>query len=651
MIGEVSTLNRSKYFNIHSGPGDVEPDFYTDYNVSQSGRQFWSPGSAAIQITGEEGVGNYPPPLSGDTELREVRRYVATDHPYNVYEEGLDPILFADWTVEYFKNYVDTYLRPEYYEPMNEPFVNARDFYDEPDFDPVAEARVKLEMTQFFKYVAQKIHAAPELDNMKVLGYSAAFLSFEKNDFSIWNQNMKMFMDEAGQDIDVFSTHIYDGINQIGQETRRSGSNMEAILDLIETYSYFKWGIIKPHAITEFGGIVNGDYTDINNIQSIRSQNSILFGLLERTDRMEIAMPFTTGKSTWHITEENNYMPYKAVLYKAIPIVVPLDQVTGWEYTSRIHFYDLWKDVYGDRILIRSDNMDVLTQGFIDGNKLHIALNNLDDFDQPINLNFNGSLPDISELKIKSLIVNPDVNADYTIQTYTERPETYTLKKNETVVMEFTFLEPVTSENLIQKKRYYSTNYMHPILANNSINYNFNNVSLTGNSGFASLSMSIGRKHDRSKSPNIIVNGVSINVPSNWKGYDQIERNDFFGTIEIPVPIGIIQENNTVSITFDDSDGHLSSLILTVESYDSSILGIDTNQTNIKNIKLYPNPTTGKLNILNAKINSEIEIYSTSGVRVFIGKYEGFPINIEQLSDGLYFVKINNTTLKVIIKH
>ena len=91
MIGDISTLDRSKYFNIHSGPDDVEPGFYTDYNVSQSGRQFWSPGSAAIQITGEEGVGNYPPPLSGDTELREVRRYIATDHPYNVYEEGLRP--------------------------------------------------------------------------------------------------------------------------------------------------------------------------------------------------------------------------------------------------------------------------------------------------------------------------------------------------------------------------------------------------------------------------------------------------------------------------------------------------------------------------------------------------------------------------------
>ena len=207
------------------------------------------------------------------------------------------------------------------------------------------------------------------------------------------------------------------------------------------------------------------------------------------------------------------------------------------------------------------------------------------------------------------------------------------------------------SENLIQKQRYYSVNHMQPIQANNSINYNFSNINLTGDSGFATLSMSIGRKHDRSKSPNIIVNGVSINVPSNWKGYDQSERDDFFGTIEIPVPIGIIQENNTVSITFDDSDGYLSSLVLTIETYDSSILGIDSNQTNIKNIKLYPNPTTGKLNILNAEINSLISIYSTSGVRVFTGKYKGFPINLEQLTDGLYFIKINNTTLKVIIKH
>jgi hypothetical protein len=648
IIGGVSTLDRTKYFNIHSNANDVEADLYSDYNVSQSGRQFWSPGSAAIQNTGV--FGTYPGPLSGNTELREVRRYVATDHPYKVYEEGLDPIPFADWTVEYFKNYVDVYLRPEYYEPMNEPFVHARDFYEELDWDPVAEARVKLEMARFFKHVAQKIHAAPELENMKILGYSAAFPSFEKNDFSIWNQNMKMFMDEAGQDVDVFSTHIYDGINQIGQETRRSGSNMEAILDLIETYSYVKWGIIKPHAITEFGGIENGEYNDIMNVQSIRSQNSILFGLLERTDRVEIAIPFTTGKSKWHITEENNYMPYKAVLYKPIPIGVPLEQVTDWEYTNRIHFYDLWKDVIGDRILIQSDNKDVLVQAFLDGNKLYVALNNLDDFDQPINLNLNGNLPNILELTIKSLIIHPDADPDYTIQTSSELLETYGLKKNETVVLEYTFSEAITFDNVIQSERYYSTTYLQPIQANNPINYNFNNINLVGNSGYAMLAMSIGRKHDRSKSPTVIVNGVSIPVPSSWKGYNQTNRDDFFGTIEIPIPIDVIQESNSVSITFEDSNGHLSSLVLNVASYDSSLLGINSSEVSTQKLKLYPNPTAAQLNIVNAKMDSVISIYSITGVRVFISKYDGLPINLNQLTNGLYFVKIDNTTLKLIIK-
>ena len=577
-IGGISTLDRSKYFNIHAGVNDVEPNFYTDYNVSQSGRQFYGPGGynhntdGTPTWAGTETVGVYPDPISGgNTDLREVRRYVATDHPYNVYDEGVDPIAFADWTVEYYKNFATTNSRPEYYEPMNEPFVNAKDYYDEPDWDEVAEARVKLEMAQFFKHVAQKIHAAPELDNMKILGYSAAFPSFEKTDFSNWNQNMKMFMDEAGQDVDVFSTHIYDGVNQVGQDTRRSGSNMEAILDLIETYSYDKWGIIKPHGITEFGGIVDGDYSDINNIQSIRSQNSILFGLLERTDRMEIAIPFTTGKSTWHITQANNYLPYKAVLYKPIPFGVHFDQITGWEYTNRIHFYELWKDVAGDRVLIRSGNKDVLAQAFANNDKLYMAFNNLDDFDHSINLKLHGNLPEISNVGIKSLIVNPDVDAVYTTQSFTEFQESYTLKKNETVVIEYTFSESLGFDKTIESKNYYSTTHLQEIQANTQIDYNFNGVTL-GNSGYAKLSMSIGRGHDKSKSPTVLFNNVPIPVPINWKGYDQASRDTFFGTIEISVPIGLLEVNNTVSITFADAGGHLSSLILNAETSQANVL-------------------------------------------------------------------------------
>jgi hypothetical protein len=279
-----------------------------------------------------------------------------------------------------------------------------------------------------------------------------------------------------------------------------------------------------------------------------------------------------------------------------------------------------------------------------------VALNNLDDFDQPINLNLNGNLPNILELTIKSLIIHPDADPDYTIQTSSELLETYGLKKNETVVLEYTFSEAITFDNVIQSERYYSTTYLQPIQANNPINYNFNNINLVGNSGYAMLAMSIGRKHDRSKSPTVIVNGVSIPVPSSWKGYNQTNRDDFFGTIEIPIPIDVIQESNSVSITFEDSNGHLSSLVLNVASYDSSLLGINSSEVSTQKLKLYPNPTAAQLNIVNAKMDSVISIYSITGVRVFISKYDGLPINLNQLTNGLYFVKIDNTTLKLIIK-
>ena len=62
--------------------------------------------------------------------------------------------------------------------------------------------------------------------------------------------------------MDAISYHLYDGINQVGQDNKRSGSNVLAIMDLIESYSYSNWGFIKPHAITEYGGIAVKVFND-----------------------------------------------------------------------------------------------------------------------------------------------------------------------------------------------------------------------------------------------------------------------------------------------------------------------------------------------------------------------------------------------------
>lgn len=570
-LGTSSSLDRSKFFNLHSGGGnDIANSFFTNYNANEHGRRFWGPGAYAVQQEGQ--VGSYPTAGSGNSDVREVTRYVGTEHPYNMYEEGIDTLALSNWVVEYFKNFADVSSRPEYYEPMNEPFVHARDYYSEPDWDPIAEARVKLEMAHVFKAIGNRINETPELANMKVIGYAAAYPSFERNDFSHWSNNMKMFMDEAGIEMDGFSTHLYDGINQVGQDTKRSGSNLEAVLDLIESYSFEKWNIVKPHIISEFGGIVGSDYTDettfdINNAQSIRSQNAMLFSLLERQSHTELSIPFTTGKSTWHITAANNYMPYKAVLFKPVPFGVPLENVTSWAYTDRIYFYDLWKNVTGDRILIRSNNPDVQTQAFRDGNKLYIAMNNLDDFTQNINLNFDNVFgSSINDVRIKSVIVNPNETLQFSDQTYTAIPSQYQLAPNETIVLEYNYDTNFEFNSTITSNRYYDDVVVQDIIANNPINYNFSSVT-TSTAGYATLRMSIGRKHDKSKSPTIVFNGSNLNIPTNWKGYDQTNRDDFFGMIEINVPNELVNESNTVSIAFPDSGGHISSVVLINETF------------------------------------------------------------------------------------
>jgi len=559
-IGETSQLNRTKYFVIHSsGKDEDHQEFYRDYNVVPCGRGFYGPGIAAKKKTGA--VGKYPKiKASKQSELAlKTSRFVGTEHPRNVYKEGVDIDAFANWAVDYFKS-LKTEDRPVWYEPMNEPFVHAKDFYDEKDWDPVAEVRVKTEMSELYNAVASKFKQEPSLKAINVIGFGSAWPSFELKDFNNWEMNMKLFLDIAGENLDGISYHLYDGINQAGQDNKRSGSNNEAIMDLIENYSFSRWGFIKPHAITEYGGIAKKEYSDIKNVQSIRSQNNMIFGLLDREDRLDISLPFTEGKATWHLTKANNYLPYKAVLWKPINMGVPKNEITGWEYTDRIYFYDLWKSVEGKRVKISTSNPDIQTQAFVKGNKLYLALNNLDDLAQEVTIDFQSLGREIKQIHKKSLTVYKEKVPVFENKKLKKSTKTLEIKFGETIVLEYTFKKAIEFKAQIVKKRYYSLNYLEPITSNKAIDFEYSKVNTDLES--ASLSMSIGRKHKRSKQPIVKVNGTVVEIPTNWEGYDQSNRKDFFGMIEIPVPVNLLKKNNTVSVSFPDSTGHLSTLVL-----------------------------------------------------------------------------------------
>jgi len=566
-VGDVSELDRSKFFTVHSTSGS-DPElnnFLDEYNVTK-GRGFWSPYSYAKSQTGEVGV--YPAPKTGTSGVKNVSRFISTDHPSQVIRYDLDKTAAADWAVEYWKNFVTDAGRPEFYEPMNEPFVHAGDAIyaaQQPD-----AALMRQKMAEWYAEIGKKIHQAPELDNMKIIGYSSAWPSMELWDFGHWNTRMKMFMDIAGPHMDALSVHLYDGFNVTGQNNFRSGSNSEAILDLMEAYSFIKWGSIKDHAITEYGGIASGygtDYSAIRQVQSVKSINHIIFNLLERENNIAISIPFITDKSQWHLTAANNYQPYGASLF--LPTNLGQPNPAGWEYTSCIYFYELWKNVKGKRLDIATSDQDIQVQAFVKLNKMYVALNNLDDNDKTINLNFVKNLDGFQNLVTRSLKIYNDVDPVYTTNTRYSVPSDVTLVGGETAVLEFAFDRTLQLDNAIRSNKYYASTYLQPIAANTDISFAVNGVTTSAH-GKATLRMSISRKHDVSKSPVVKVNGTLVSVPNNWKGYDQANRSDFFGTLEIPVPLNLIQASNTVTVRFPDAGGRISSVILNVSGYDNA---------------------------------------------------------------------------------
>lgn len=662
-VGDTTALDRNKFFNIHSSPGEpgaAEQDMLYIKNElnAQYGRIFWGPmalnGSAdypnteQAMLDGEQSIINAK---AGAFYEFGTNRMVATEHPRSVLAPGNDPVEGARWAADYFEYYFEDERRPLFYEPMNEPFVHASDFVDGP-WDPVANEAVQRHMATWFAEIGKTFDQRGL--NTNVIGFSSAWPSFELSDFSHWQSRQKMFMDLAGDHMDGFSFHLYDGVNVEGQDNFRSGSNAEAIIDMIEAYSHIKWGEVKDHAVTEYGGIIDGyplEYSAAKSAQELRSYNHILFSLLEREDRILTSTPFITGISKWFY-DANNFNPYSATVLRPDPDKIISNKVNGYLPTEKAYFYKLWSDVKGNRVAVDTLDPDLAVQAFNYGSTLYLALNNYEDSSKDVDLRFIYQGNSVSQVRAKRLDVPYDQAANYTDEILSSAPSSITMQGHETVVLEYEFAQPISPDGIVRKSSYYAQTYLQPIVENTELAFTFNDIDVGQSSmGFADvyqgvefdqavvdaiqtneinrltstmrsfdrqltniigkhsdawresadfarlvqraersattakalqyhyamhgynasertaiLKMGVGRKHDKSKQPVVLVNGHRVEVPNDWRGYDQTSREDFFGVIEIPVPAKFLKANTNVELIFPDTQGHVSSLILEVDT-------------------------------------------------------------------------------------
>ncbi|MEM9251134.1 MAG: T9SS C-terminal target domain-containing protein [Planctomycetota bacterium] len=571
-LGEVSALDRGKFINVHS-----------DY----AGTEAFMPEDAALLVD-EYGVGfgrffnspfNYyrggPPyptremlealapdrrgqKLGNTNAAYHTNKRIVTEHPRTAYIFGGDHEDAARFAADYFELMYTDQNRPLFYEPMNEPFVHAKDFGED-------QEAVRRDMAEFFAAMGREFDRRGI--ETQILGYSSAWPSMELWDFGHWNSRMKMFMDVAGEHMDGISVHPYDGTNVTGQDNRRSGSNVEAILDLVETYGYIKWGEPKPLAITEFGDIPKGfgkGYTPASASAHLNSLNHLTFGLMDRQDRLLIAIPFVTTKSPWfYKSPDNDFEPYGVDLWRPDKSSVENGRVTAFLPTEKFRFYDLWKGVQGDRAVVTTSDPDLYAHVFVDGDQVYICLNNLESESRDVELVHATDLSGVSRTNIRRLSVPVGEAAIYTDEDVAGAVTELTLAPHEAVVLRYDLDTPIERTTKAVSRPHYSRTYLQEIKAGEPIEFEFNDVP-TGE-GRATLRMSLGRKPGMSKSPELLVNGRAVDVPDDWPGYDQANRSDFFGTIVIPLSSSELEPTTNVSVTFPDDGGRVSTMILTTE--------------------------------------------------------------------------------------
>lgn len=555
-------------------------------------------------------------------------------------------------TAEFYTHYLDKFfgtggttgkLKPKFLEVLNEPFVKANQLNT-----------TKTEIAKFHNVVAKRVKEINP--DVMVGGYSAAHPMFEAGGFNHWRDNWKMFIDVAGENMDFFSFHLYDnapeGVDHMEAMQYRSGSNMQAIMDMINHYSYLRLGETKPWSVSEYGFLCSGceensPYLEREDWYNLRSFNSMFMQILERQDQIVHSIPFFLLKAGWAKPADAEYNGYQARLMRELGELPGEPAHGGYIYTHLLKFFQFWAELNGTRIDTYATDPDIQADGYVDGNNLFVLINTLEHADTEVVLNLNGIADKTFEkLTVKHLY--GDANEVPVLDTtyYTETIEQLTIKNQGTVLLKYEFAETLSPTETNNEKTYFANQYFQPITANGKQTYTFDNVQLEAH-GEAILRLGLGRDHGQSLQPTLVINGARVEVPDDWRGFDQKTRDRFFGVIEVPVPHSILKAQNTVELTFPDTGGHLTSLALQVYNFSTAIerskaelpAEVLKAKSGLGQLRLSPNPVTNRF-VLN-RTAGNYRILDLTG-RVFeqgtLATHK--ELNVDYLPAGVYCLQL-----------
>lgn len=484
----------------------------------------------------------------------------------------------AQFLSKFFRNNDtdDSEPKPKYFEIMNEPLYDLTTVRNPGDANYVSPQKV----FDFHNTTKAEIRKIVENDDIAVGGYTVAFPDFDVDNFQRWDDRDKLFIDTSGAEMDFYSIHLYDFPCLGNTEKYRSGSNVEATMDMMENYSHIAIGEMKPYVISEYGAashcVRSEGWSPRKDTYLLRSTNSLLMSFLERPDTIAKTVPFIVIKAEWGRTS----VPYGPRLMIQEFERSNVATETNWVYSDLVLFYNLWSEVKGTRIDTWSSDLDIQVDAYVDDNDAYIILNNLEFDDAEVKLNaFGLDIANIAAVNIKHLLTSDDVIEASSIEesNSTSLPESVTIDGEGTVIIKVTYNSNIAIDNTSDEVKYYSNDFKQAITANTTITFNINDV-IIGSSGEAILRLGIGREHGKSLSPTVMVNTTAVVVPADFRGYDQVNgkvhsgRDSYFGVIEIPVSLSALEASNTITVEFPDAGGFVSTAALQVFTTSNTLI-------------------------------------------------------------------------------
>lgn len=361
-IGGVSKLDRQQYFNVHGGPGSDKqwPQAHVDQFANTFGASLGRAFSASYimkQVSEDPLRPGYVdhdelsswcskhPATLGNWPAESVEM-VTVAHPEQYYSgaKGFVPGSH-DAAADFWSAFVSSGCafnsetqRRLILEPMNECAVHASELHT--NFSEMADAHAAI---------GKRLRSDYGHRSQEVLfgGPTAAFPAWQLSGFQKWNDEMGLFIDRAGPNIDFLSVHLYDKLvhsEESDEDIYRSGSNTLAILDMHEAYSKVTLGLDKPipHLISEYGGgfkMKGLNYTAGHDWWVLKGVIGKVMDFLDRPDRLIKAIPFIVNKASDWFQQEGD---------ASYPFVLFRQEVAGegpFVPTHLFKFYELMADL------------------------------------------------------------------------------------------------------------------------------------------------------------------------------------------------------------------------------------------------------------------------------------------------------------------